>query len=272
VPKEKDEWFEKILAVLHQHSGVDFTSYKEATLHRRIERRMNARKIASFKDYCHYLRLHHDELKELFNDILIQVTSFFRDPHVFKTLKTKYFSELLREKHSEDPIRIWIPACSTGEELYSLAIILVELNEAKNHRREVQIFGTDINELALEKARAGIYPPAIQNEVSAERLQRFFEPVKEGFAVRKHIRDLCIFARHNLAVDPPFSNLDFISCRNAFIYMNPALQARIMGGFHFALKPAGLLLLALRKPPVILRVYFSWTTEEATYFARRATR
>jgi two-component system, chemotaxis family, CheB/CheR fusion protein len=239
----EDGWFEKILGVLHQHSGVDFTNYKPATLHRRIKRRMNARKIRSFKDYCQYLRLHRHELKDLFNDVLIQVTSFFRDPLVFKALKTKYFPQIIREKHPEDPIRIWVPACSTGEELYSLAILLAELTEAKNLRAELQIFGTDINELALQKARAGIYQPTIKKDVSPDRLQRFFEPVKGGFAIRKHIRDMCIFARHNLAVDPPFSNMDLISCRNAFIYMTPALQAKIMGSFHFALKPTGLLLL-----------------------------
>jgi two-component system CheB/CheR fusion protein len=243
MPKEVDVWFEKILAMLHQYAGVDFTSYKEATLHRRIDRRMNAHKILSYKEYCAYLRLHRNELKELFNDVLVQVTSFFRDPNVFKALKIKYFPQIFREKGGESPIRIWVPACSTGEELYSLAIILAEIKEAKNDVREVQIFGTDINEVALANARAGIYPTAIRKQVSSERLRRFFEPVKGGFAIRKHIRDLCIFARQNLTIDPPFSSLDFISCRNALIYMSPVLQARIMAAFHFALKPNGLLLL-----------------------------
>ncbi|HTV42544.1 MAG TPA: CheR family methyltransferase [Candidatus Sulfotelmatobacter sp.] len=241
--REVNGWFDKILALLHQHTGVDFTNYKQATLRRRIERRMNARKIGSFNEYCQYLRKNRSEAKELFNDILIPVTSFFRDPGVFKALKTTYFPQLLRSNHSNEPLRIWVPACSTGEELYSLAMILAELKEAKKDPREVQIFGTDISERALERARAGLYPQSIGKQVSAERLRRFFGPVKAGYAIRKEIRDLCIFARHNLAVDPPFSNLDFISCRNALIYMTPALQSRILAIFHFALKPAGLLLL-----------------------------
>ena len=135
--KELDGGFDGILALLHQYAEVDFTSYKEATLRRRIERRMHARKIRSFKEYCAYLRLHRNELKGLFNDLLIQVTSFFRDPQVFKALKTKYFRQMLREKDVESPIRIWVPACSTGEELYSLAMLLTEIKEAKKDAREV---------------------------------------------------------------------------------------------------------------------------------------
>jgi two-component system, chemotaxis family, CheB/CheR fusion protein len=241
--KEVNGWFDKILALLHQHTGVDFTNYKQATLRRRIERRMNAQKMRSFNEYCAYLRKHRNEAKALFNDFLIPVTSFFRDPAVFGKLKTKHFPQLLRSNRSNGPIRIWVPACSTGEELYSLAMILMELKEAKKHPGEIQIFGTDISEPALEKARAGIYPSSIGNAVAADRLRRFFEPIKAGFAIRKEVRDLCIFARHNLGVDPPFSQLDFISCRNALIYMTPALQSRILALFHFALKPEGLLLL-----------------------------
>lgn len=241
--KEINGWFDKILALLHQHTGVDFTNYKQATLRRRIERRMSARKIQSFNEYCVYLRKQPAEAKALFNDILIPVTSFFRDAEVFKDLKATWFPQMLRSDRLDESIRIWVPACSTGEELYSLAMVLVELKEAKKDPREIQIFGTDISEPALEKSRAGVYPPSIGKDVSAERLRRFFEPVKGGFVIRKEIRDLCIFARHNLAVDPPFSNLDFISCRNALIYMTPALQSRILAVFHFALKPEGLLLL-----------------------------
>jgi two-component system CheB/CheR fusion protein len=235
--------FDKILALLHQHTGVDFTNYKQATLRRRIERRMNSHKLASMDEYCRYLRKNRFEVKELFNDILIPVTSFFRDTAVFKALKTAYFPQLLRSNRSTGSIRLWVPACSTGEELYSLAMILTELKEVKNDAREIQIFGTDISEPALAKARAGLYPLSIAKQVSPERLRRFFEPAKGGFVIRKPIRDLCIFARHNLAADPPFSNLDFVSCRNALIYMTPALQARILGILHFALKPDGILLL-----------------------------
>ena len=241
--KGSNVWFDKVLALLHRQTGVDFTNYKEATLRRRIERRMNARKIGSYDEYCAYLRKNQSEVKDLFNDILIPVTSFFRDPAVFKALKANYLPQLLRSIQPGEAIRVWVPACTTGEELYSLAIILAELKEAKNDLREVQIFGTDISEPSLERARAGLYPRSIAKEVSAERLRRFFEPVKNGFMIQKAIRDLCVFARHNLAVDPPFSNLDFISCRNALIYMTPALHSKILAMFHFALKPNGLLLL-----------------------------
>ena len=241
--RQVNGWFDKILALLHQQTGVDFTNYKQATLRRRIERRMNARKIGSFNEYCAYVQKNQTEAKALFNDILIPVTSFFRDAPAFRALKTNYFPQMLRSDRSDGSIRIWVPACSTGEELYSLAIILMELKEARKDPRDIQIFGTDISELALEKARAGVYPNSIVKDVSGERLRRFFEPIKGGFAIRKEIRDLCIIARHNLAVDPPFSNLDCISCRNALIYMTPALQSRILAIFHFALKPEGLLLL-----------------------------
>lgn len=240
---EVNRSFDKILTLLRQHTGVDFTNYKQATLRRRIEKRMNAQKMRSFNEYCAYLRNHPNEAKGLFNDVLIQVTSFFRDPAVFSALKINYFPQLLRSKRSAGSIRIWVPACSTGEELYSLAIILMELKEANKSPGEIQIFGTDISEPALEKARAGVYPSSIGEAVASGRLRRFFEPVKAGFAIRKEVRDLCIFARHNLGVDPPFSQLDFISCRNALIYMTPALQSRILALFHFALKPEGLLLL-----------------------------
>lgn len=235
--------FNRILALLQQRTGVDFAEYKEPTLRRRIERRMKARKIHTLDEYSRYLRSNPPEIHQLFQDVLIQVTSFFRDPLVFKTLKAGYLSQLTRGHRSAGPIRIWVPACSTGEEVYSLAMILAELQNGRENPREVHIFGTDVNEAHLDKARAGIYPNAIRKDVSAERLRRFFEPVKDGFRVGKLIRDFCIFARHNLASDPPFCNLDLISCRNALIYMTPTLQAKIMPTFHFALKSTGCLLL-----------------------------
>ncbi|HXC36139.1 MAG TPA: PAS domain S-box protein [Candidatus Acidoferrales bacterium] len=268
--KEINGWFDEILAQLHQHTGVDFANYKQATLRRRIERRMNAHKIRSFNEYCAYLRKHPNEAKALFNDILIPVTSFFRDPEVFKALKADYFPQMLQSDRSGPSIRVWVPACSTGEELYSLAMILAELKEAKKDSREIQIFGTDISEPALEKARAGVYPRSIGKEVSGERLRRFFEPVKGGFIIRREIRDVCVFARHNLAVDPPFSNLDCISCRNALIYMTAALQSRILAVFHFALKPEGLLLLGPSEATSGRSEQFSVGDRKINLFHRKA--
>ena len=241
--REVNGWFEKILALLHQHTGVDFTNYKQPTLRRRIERRMHFQKVRSFDEYCRCLRTNRNEVKALFNEILIPVTNFFRDPEVFGALKTNYFPQLLRSNRSNGPIRIWVPACSTGEELYSVAMIVMELKQAKGDLRDVQIFGTDISDSALDRARSGYYPQSIRKHVSPERLRRFFEFVKGGFAIREEIRDMCIFARHNLAADPPFSTLDFISCRNALIYMTPVLQSRVLAIFHFALKPDGFLLM-----------------------------
>ena len=235
--------FNKILTLLREQTTVDFSLYKEATLLRRMKRRMTAAKCESLNEYYNYLRMHPGEIKSLFNDILIQVTGFFRDPAVFKWLKKNYLSELVRAKASEGPIRIWVPACSTGEEVYSLAILMAELMEGKKNCRPVQIFGTDINEIVLEKARAGVYYGTIEKQLSPQQIQRFFEPADGGFRIRKNIRDLCIFARQNLAADPPFSSLDLISCRNLLIYLSPALQHKILPVFHFALKPSGLLLL-----------------------------
>lgn len=235
--------FDKILTILHQRTSVDFSLYKQATLRRRIARRMMAHKFKSLDEYFDYLLADPVEIKALFNDILIQVTSFFRDPFVFKWLEKHYLSELVRQKISDGAIRIWVPACSTGEEVYSLAIALAELTEGKTDCRLAQLFGTDINEAVLEKARAGVYGGTIKKQVSPEQLERFFEPVSGGFRVQKTIRDVCIFARHSLAADPPFSNLDLISCRNVLIYMEPALQRKIIPILHFGLKPNGVLLL-----------------------------
>lgn len=204
---------------------------------------MAVHKIKSLEQYHHFLRAHPAELKALFNDVLIQVTSFFRDPLIFQLLKKKFIPQLISEKGSDEPVRVWVPACATGEEVYSLAIVLLESADGKKKSRPIQIFGTDISDAALEKARAGFYPEAITKEVSGERLQRFFETVPGGYRIREEVRDVCVFARQNLISDPPFSNLDLISCRNALIYFSPVLQQKLMPIFHFALRQNGLLML-----------------------------
>jgi two-component system CheB/CheR fusion protein len=242
-PLTQEKAFESILMVLRQRTGVDFTYYKHATLRRRIHRRMTLHKLASLKDYGDYLRGHSAEVKELFNDVLIHVTGFFRDPEVFQTLRKRVIPKLLKEKGREESLRIWIPGCSTGEEVYSVAISLVELMAEKKTSHPVQIFATDINESALERARAGLYRENIKSEVSAERLRRFFVKEDGGYRVNKTIREMCIFARQNLVNDPPFSNLDLISCRNVLIYLGPTLQHKVIPVFHYALRPSGLLML-----------------------------
>ncbi|HUC86550.1 MAG TPA: chemotaxis protein CheB, partial [Candidatus Acidoferrales bacterium] len=180
-----------ILAFLRQKMAVDFTHYKHATLRRRIERRMRLHKLESLKEYRDYLAKNAGEVKELFNDILIHVTGFFRDGFVFQTLKNRILPRLLRGLSQEQTIRVWVPGCSTGEEVYSLAIVLMELMDGKKWHRTVQIFGTDIDDTALEKARAGIYSGNIQSEISPARLRRFFTRLDGGFRVNKNLREMC---------------------------------------------------------------------------------
>jgi len=235
--------FQAILALLRQRQGVDFTYYKHATLRRRIHRRMVLNKVESLKEYADYLRNHSPEAKELFNDILIHVTGFFRDPLVFQTLRKKLLPRLIRKKVAGEPVRIWVPGCSTGEEVYSLAITLTEYMSEHQVHHPVQIFGTDINETALDRARSGIYGEGVLGDVSAERLRRYFFKTDGGYRVNKTIREMCIFARQNLVNDPPFSNLDLISCRNVLIYLGPTLQRKVMPVFHYALRTGGLLML-----------------------------
>jgi two-component system, chemotaxis family, CheB/CheR fusion protein len=266
----EEKAFEEILLVLRQRTGVDFTYYKHATLRRRIQRRMVLHKLESLRDYCNYLRGHSAEIKELFNDILIHVTGFFRDPAVFQTLRKKLFPKLLKSKGPDDSIRIWIPGCSTGEEVYSVAISLMELMTEKKAVHPVQVFATDINESALEKARAGLYNENVKSEISADRLRRFFVKVDGGYRVNKTIREMCIFARQNLVSDPPFSNLDLISCRNVLIYLGPTLQRKVMPVFHYALRPTGLLMLGASETIGAFSDLFSLTDKKAKIYSKKA--
>jgi two-component system CheB/CheR fusion protein len=236
--------FEEILAILRVRAGVDFTHYKRPTLLRRIQRRMLLQRVKGLREYVRYLREHPTEQQELFNDILIHVTEFFRDASVFQLLKKKVFPRLLKGKGPEDPVRIWVPGCSTGEEVYSIAIALSEFfDQKRGSSRPIQIFATDINTYALDKARSGVYPETINVDVSTERLRRFFTKTDGGFRISKALREMCIFARQNVVTDPPFSNLDLISCRNVLIYLGGVLQRKVLPIFHYALKPQGYLLL-----------------------------
>jgi two-component system CheB/CheR fusion protein len=230
-----------VFGLLRRGTGVDFSGYKHSTLKRRIVRRMILHKLESLGNYVKFLESSPAEATALFNDLLINVTEFFRDPAAFQTLQKKVFPKLIKAHRGDSPLRLWVCGCSTGEEAYSLAIALVEFFEKNRTHRPVQIFGTDISEAGIEKARAGIYPENIQQDVSAERLRRFFTKVNGHYQVHKSIRDLCVFARQNVIVDPPFSNLDLISCRNLLIYLGPDLQRKVMPTFHYALRPDGVL-------------------------------
>ena len=243
----------QLLALVRDSTGVDFSLYKQTTLHRRIKRRMVVHHLHKIKDYLRYVRKTPAELHELYREILIHVTGFFRDREAFDALREQVLPKLFAtRKLGEEPLRIWVPACSTGEEAYSIAITVVEYWLKKGRiapdptgfrSKAVQIFATDISESALDRARSGLYDAAAVADVSAERLERFFTRSNGGYQVNQAIREMCIFARQNLAKDPPFSNLDLITCRNLLIYLGPELQKRIVPTFHYALKPDGFLML-----------------------------
>jgi len=238
-----DPQLENILYLLRTASEVDFSDYKAATVKRRILRRMALHKIGKLKDYVQFLRHHPAEVEALYEDILIKVTSFFRDPAAFEALKTEVFPSIVKHRLPEEPIRVWVPGCSTGEETYSQAIALLEFLSDRSADIPIQLFGTDLSQGGIEKARAGVYPESIAADVSPERLRRFFAKVEGGYRISKMIRDMCLYARQNLVQDPPFSRIDVISCRNVLIYLGPVLQNRIMPIFHYALKPRGFLML-----------------------------
>ncbi len=233
----------EIFAILRSTSGVDFTHYKQATPKRRILRRMALRRIQSLKDYVKYLEENPAEREALYQDILVHVTGFFRDPETFAALADKVFPEIIRDRGPQRPLRLWVPGCSSGEEAYSLAIALVEFLGKDALNIPIQMFATDILEEAIHKARVGRYPENIASALPPERLERFFVRMDGGYQVSKSIRDMCVFAKHDLIRDPPFSSIDLISCRNVLIYLGTDSQRRIMALFHYALKPAGFLLL-----------------------------
>lgn len=237
------ELLNKIYILLRDSSGVDFTYYKPATMKRRIKRRMVLHKVERLEDYLKLLQSNQAEANALYQDMLINVTGFFRDPESFTTLKDEVFPRLMEDRPPETPMRVWVPGCSTGEEAYSIAISLVEYLGEKMTAVPVQIFATDIDDKALEAARGGQYPEAISADVSPERLRRFFVKAEKGFQISKQIRDMCVFAKHNLIKDPPFSRLDLISCRNVLIYLGPILQKKLLPTFHYALNPNGMLML-----------------------------
>jgi two-component system CheB/CheR fusion protein len=239
----KDDDLERVFALLRASSGVDFQHYKTPTIRRRIQRRMALHKIASFGQYIKYLQEHPPEVGLLYQDILIHVTCFFREPDSFEMLASHVFPALF-ENRPDDAVRVWVPGCSTGEEAYSVSIALAEyLANQSRSGVSIQIFGTDISEAAVEFARSGVYPESIAADVSSDRLRRFFNKVDHSFRITKTIRDTCIFARQDVTRDPPFSRLDLILCRNVLIYMSPMLQQRLMSIFHYALKPTGFLML-----------------------------
>jgi two-component system CheB/CheR fusion protein len=266
---EKEDFLQTLFSLLRSRTGVDFSLYKHSTLRRRILRRMLLHKMDNLSAYVDYLRVHVVEMDALFNDLLINVTGFFRDPRVFETLKRRIIPKLIKNRLNDSALRIWVSGCSSGEEAYSMAMTVTEIFEANRTRVNAQIFATDISEVSLEKARAGIYPENIMLDVSPERLRRFFVKTNGKYQVSKAIRDMCVFARQNLVVDPPFSNVDLISCRNVLIYLGPLLQKKIMPVFHYALKPNGFLLLGASEAIGSVSDLFSLVDKKHKLYARK---
>lgn len=231
----------RVLELCAQRTGVDFTHYKRNTLYRRITRRMVVHKKQTLEEYSQLLEGDPAEVDALYQDILIGVTSFFRDPEAFEALTTDVFPRLTAGRNRQDPLRVWVVGCSTGEEAYSIAICFAEFADRTRLHCSMQIFATDLNPTAIDKARIGTYPRTIAQGVSPERLRRFFTEVDGSYRIAKSIRDMCVFAQHNGLTDPSFSRMDLISCRNLLIYLDPILQQRMMPVLHYALKPDGVL-------------------------------
>jgi two-component system CheB/CheR fusion protein len=242
ISENKNE-LRKVLAIINGVRGVDFSCYKQSTIYRRIMRRMALNKVKDFDAYAAVLRENKAETDALYQDLLITVTDFFRDSQLYQALTSKVLPSLIKNRKSNDPIRIWIPGCATGEEAISFAIIILEYLGEKAITTPVQIFATDLNEKSIDKARSGMYIKTALHNVSPQRLRRFFIRVDGHYQVVKSIRDMCIFAPHNLLKDPPFSRMDIISCQNVLIYLETLPQNKIMHAFHYALKDAGFLLL-----------------------------
>jgi two-component system, chemotaxis family, CheB/CheR fusion protein len=238
----KQKRIQAILKQLRRSSGVDFSSYKQSTIQRRIARRMMLLNMEQLQDYSKYLEKNPSEADILHQDLLIKVTSFFRDSEAFETLKTKIFPLLMKDRN-DAPIRIWVPACATGEEVYSIAMCLLEYLGDEFNNQTIQIFGTDLSDACIERARSGCYTENSMIEVSEDRRRRFFSRADFGWQINKVVRDLCIFSKHNVTQDPPFSGMDLISCRNFLIYLDSSLQKRVISLFHYGLKPNGVLLL-----------------------------
>jgi two-component system CheB/CheR fusion protein len=260
---------EGILEMLRQTLDADFSQYKVNTLHRRVRRRMALRKIATVEEYKALLAENPSEVSALYQDILISVTNFFRNPDSFDALKTAAFPGIFEHHRADEPVRVWALGCSTGEEVYSLAIALQEFMEETNQRAPLTVFGTDLNNLAIERARRAWYPKSIAQDVSESRLAKFFTGVDGGYCVNAVTREHCIFARHNALTDPPFSNMDLVSCRNLLIYLQSGLQRKLLPLLHYALRPNGILFLGPSETISHYRDLFEVRDGRHKFYAKR---
>ncbi|MBI4463535.1 MAG: PAS domain S-box protein [Acidobacteria bacterium] len=259
----------RICRLLQTASGVDFSLYKPSTIRRRIARRMVLRQIPNLSQYVQFMEKHPEESAALFEDILIHVTAFFREPEAFNTLQKKVFPKIIETLKPGDDIRIWVPGCSSGEEPYSIAIALLEFLGDRASDFPVQIFATDISTKDIEKARAGKHPESALAEVSPAIQRRYFTKAEGNYQISDVIRDMCVFARQDLGKDPPFSQLNLISCQNVLIYMGPVLQKRIMATFHYALRPNGFLWLGKSEAISAYSDYFTLEDRKFKFYSRR---
>lgn len=269
---QDDRALDRVLAVLRTRTGHDFARYKPSTIGRRIQRRMTVRQIGSLRDYAAFLLHNRDEVDVLFREMLIGVTEFFRDPEAFELLGERVIPELIEAASHDAPLRVWVAACSTGEEAYSVAIVIQEKMEELGRQVPVQIFATDIDERAIHVARRGRYPASIAADVSPERLARFFEPADGGYVVAESVRSMIVFAHQSLVKDPPFSHVDLVTCRNFLIYLQPELQNSVIAVFEYALDPGGYLFLGTSEMLPEVAPYFELVDRKWKLFRRRDTR
>lgn len=263
--------FVHVLGLLERCTGVDFTCYKPNTLRRRIRRRMVLHGVESLGEYARLLEARPAECDDLYADLLIQVTSLFRDPDLYAALQKRVLPQLLADRTDREPIRIWVPGCATGEEVYSLAILMQEERRRTGSVCPVQIFGTDLSDSAITRARTACFPESIRGKVPADLLERYFTPVDKGYKIAKDIRGLCIFARQDVTKDPPFSHVDLISCRNLLIYLTPAVHQRVLRVFHSALSPGGYLVLGQSETVGRSGNLFSLVERRHKIYVRRPT-
>lgn len=263
----------KVLILLRSHTGHDFSFYKRNTLYRRIERRMNVTQIGNISKYALFLRSHPAEIDMLFKELLIGVTSFFRDPQAFHVLKEKILPDLLKAKAGKSAFRVWVPGCSSGEEPYSIAMLVRECLEdlGLEGQVKVQIFATDIDRDAVEKARQGVYSPSILHDVSPERVRRFFVKEDGTYRIHKQIREMVVFAPQNVIMDPPFTKLDLLCCRNLLIYFTAELQKKVIPLFHYSLSPGGVLFLGTSETVGSFSDLFTTLDNKWKIFRRRET-
>jgi len=270
IPKQENA-VKKIFVLLRSQTGHDFSQYKPSTIHRRIERRMAVHQIDSLEGYVKFVQRTPAEVEALFRDLLIGVTNFFRDTEAFQALEEQVIPKLFVEKPAGSVIRVWCPGCSTGEEAYSIAILLQERMEALKQSNTLQVFATDIDSRAVATARAGLYPASIAVDLSRERLARYFvaEPDGSTYRIHKNIRDLIVFSEQNVIKDPPFSKLDLISCRNLLIYMGQDLQKKLIPLFHYALNPGGMLFLGTSETVGDFNDLYSVVDRKAKLYQRK---